>query len=117
MMPAGRYFVGDLSLVLEKEWDEIARLAVLSGEFILSTGKVIAVYEVPENGVYITNQKTTHKIKSSTFGCCKVNDIQFDWNLNTLQRIGYTFDFTEPFTTYKKDDSIVLGHIRLGPLK
>ena len=49
MMPAGKYYIGDLCYVMHPEWDEFCRITIsgnecLQGEFNLADGRRFATF-------------------------------------------------------------------------
>lgn len=71
MLPAGRYFVGDLSVLLTEDEVEFVK-TLADGICILKDGTMIAKYPV-ENGIYRTNQGTQHSIEIGYIGAIPVN--------------------------------------------
>ena len=86
MMPAGRYYVGDLCYVMSnEEWDEVCGLlfegrndhGVNQGEFTLKDGRRFASYNTKYgDGVYESNMNTTHSVDSGNIGCILADDIK-----------------------------------------
>ena len=109
MMPAGRYYVGDLCYVMHPEWDEVCGImfdtpkpgAVQDGEFTLKDGRRFAVHSTAYgDGCYRSNKGTMHSVDAGLIGCILVSDIQDnEYTQEFLQGLGAFVEFTEPFTT------------------
>ena len=118
MMPAGKYYVGDLCYVMHPEWDEFCDITItdhecLDGEFTLADGRRFATYRTAYgDGTYYSSHGTSHSVDAGLIGCILVNDIR-DETAVELSRLGAVIDFPEPFETSGEDGVIKFGHIRI----
>lgn len=118
MMPAGKYYVGDLCYVMHPEWDEFCDITItdhecLDGEFTLADGRRFATYRTAYgDGTYYSSHGTSHSVDAGLIGCILVNDIR-DETAVELNRLGAVVDFPEPFETSGEDGVIKFGHLRI----
>ena len=81
MMPAGRYYVGDLCYVMHDVWDEFCDITIggrecLDGEFQLKDGRRFATYSTQYgDGLYPSNIGETFSVDAGLIGCILVSDI------------------------------------------
>ena len=122
MMPAGKYFVGDLCYVFsDTEWDEVCGIIiqgnnVIDGEFNLSDGRRFAMHSTAYgDGVY--GDETGHNcypVDSGSIGCILVDSIK---NQNDVYKkeLGAVIDFPNPFETggENKTGIIFFGSTRI----
>lgn len=82
MMPAGRYYVGDLCYVMNDVWDEFCSITIrdhecLDGEFVLGDGRRFATYgTMYGDGVYQDTQGRKYAVDAGLIGCIRVEDIR-----------------------------------------
>lgn len=118
MMPAGKYYVGDLCYVMHPEWDEFCDITItdhecLDGEFTLADGRRFATYRTAYgDGTYYSSHGTSHSVDAGLIGCILVNDIR-DETATELSRLGAVVDFPEPFETSGEDGVIKFGHLTI----
>jgi len=121
MMPAGKYYVGDLCYVMHPEWDECCELffegrsdhGCNDGEFTLADGRRFASYGTAYgDGTYYSSHGTSHSVDAGLIGCILVNDIRDD-TYAELSSLGAIIDFPEPFETSSDAGVIKFGHIRI----
>jgi hypothetical protein len=117
MMPAGKYYIGDLCYVMSDDWDEVCELTikdskVINGEFEMKDGRRFAMYSTKYgDGLYRSNMGTKHAVDSGTIGCILVDDIidipkfEIDGKLGTVVTIDRTF------STAERDGLIVFGDV------
>lgn len=116
MMPAGKYYVGDLCYVMHPEWNEFCDITIkdhtcLEGEFNLKDGRRFATYSTAYgDGTYYSNLGSSHSVDAGLIGCILVNDIR-DESATNLSRLGAIVDFPEPFETFSEDGVITFGHV------
>ena len=117
MMPAGKYYVGDLCYVMtDKEWDEFCKLTIVDhdcvhGEFNFADGRRFATYGTKwGDGVYKSNINTKHSVDAGLIGCFRVEDIKAE-KYEDLESLGAIVEFEDSFKTYEKDGLIVFGHV------
>jgi hypothetical protein len=123
MMPAGKYYVGDLCYVMSNdEWKEICGLlfegrndyGVNQGEFTMKDGRRIASYHTAYgDGVYESNIHTSHSVDSGGIGCILVSDIEAD-KYEDIQELGAIVDFAVNFPTSNEDGEIQFGHVSIN---
>jgi len=116
MMPAGKYWIGDLCYVLDEVWDDVCKFICSDtpdGEFTLPDGRKFASYGTAYgDGSYESNIGTLHPVDSGTIGCIKVEDLggTDDERLNSL---GAIVEFSKPFKTADEDGVITFGHVEI----
>ena len=78
MMPAGKYYIGDLCYVMtNEEWDEFCKLTIsghecVDGEFTFADGRRFATYGTKwGDGEYRSNIGTKHSVDAGLIGCFK----------------------------------------------
>ena len=104
MMPAGKYYVGDLCYVMHPEWDEFCRITIsgnkcLEGEFNLSDGRRFATFGTAYgDGEYSSNQGTSHSVDAGLIGCIRIEDIRDpEATEAAMQSLGAIVEFDRPF--------------------
>jgi len=120
MMPAGRYYVGDLCYVMtDKEWDEFCSLTTdglrcLHGEFNFKDGRRFATFGTRwGDGKYFdTNKLYEFSVDAGLIGCMRLNEINIKkLKLNELEELGAIIDFPYEFGTGVTDSVITIGHV------
>ena len=85
MMPAGRYYIGDLCYVMHPEWSECCELffphpgpeQAVEGKFQLADGRRFASFGTAwGDGCYRSNIGTDHSVDSGSIGCILLDDIR-----------------------------------------
>jgi hypothetical protein len=106
MMPAGRYYVGDLCYVMNDVWDEFCDLTisganVLDGEFTLKDGRRFATYSTKYgDGCYPTNIGVDLSVDAGLIGCILVSDITDpEVTEEEMLRLGTIVEFGTDFVT------------------
>lgn len=119
MMPAGRYYIGDLCYVMtDGEWDEFCKLTIVDndcvhGEFNFADGRRFATYGTKwGDGEYRSNINTKHSVDAGLIGCIRLNEINIEkLDEEEMERLGAIVDFPNEFKTYSNDGLIVFGHV------
>ena len=116
MMPAGRYYIGDLCYVIE-EWNDVCLIIqgdkCVDGEFTLPDGRRFANYGTAYgDGRYHSNIGTEHPVDSGRIGCLKVEDITKD--VLDATDVGAVVDFASDFETGVDDGVISFGHVEIS---
>jgi hypothetical protein len=107
MMPAGKYWIGDLCYVLGNVWDEFCDLTTsghicLNGEFELSDGRKFATYGTAYgDGVYIDESGRTYGVDAGLIGCTLAE------GLTEGIELGHIVDFPSDFVTYYEDKGVI----------
>ena len=121
MMPAGKYYVGDLCYVMHPEWDEFCDLTIkgnacLDGEFNLADGRRFASFgTLYGDGLYASNIGTKHSVDAGLIGCILVSDIRDPEGTEAaMKSLGAVVEFTEPFTTSESGGVIRFGHVEIN---
>ena len=102
MMPAGRYYVGDLCYVMHPQWDEFCKITIsghqcLDGEFNLANGLRFASYGTAYgDGCYNDRVGRNYSVDAGLIGCIRVEDIN-DPEANLEG--GQIVEFEAPFET------------------
>jgi hypothetical protein len=123
MMPAGRYFVGDLCYVMHDEWDEFCDITIdgtncKDGEFQLKDGRKFAAYGTAYgDGSYIARMHGQAigecGVDAGLIGCIRVEDIK-DTTYDNLEELGVIVEFDEPFATSEEGGIIYIGHVAIN---
>lgn len=119
MMPAGRYYIGDLCYVMtEKEWNEFCKLTivdhdVVNGEFAFADGRRFATYSTKwGDGAYQSNINSKHLVDSGSIGCMRLNEINIEMlDEEEMERLGAIVNFDLPFYTKESDGLIKFGDV------
>jgi hypothetical protein len=107
MMPAGRYYIGDLCYVMHGEWDEVCNL--LNDEFDnmekvgfeLADGRKFACLATKYgDGSYCVTKMDDYLcmvgVDSGTIGCIKIDEVDI-LNLDNRPSLGAIVDFPNDF--------------------
>lgn len=120
MLPAGKYFVGDLCYVMHPEWDEFCDITIddiegcLNGEFTLADGRRFATYTTAYgDGTYYSSIGTSHSVDAGLIGCILLSDISEDLDMEKIARLGAIIEFDKPFETSGEDGVMHFGHVRI----
>ena len=117
MMPAGKYYVGDLCYVLHDRWDEFCSLTcsgnrVLDGEFNLKDGTRFATYTTQYgDGTYQDEQGNEYGVDAGLIGCVRVEDIA-PAELANLE-CGRVVEFIKDFATFSSGGVISFGGVSI----
>jgi len=123
MMPAGRYYVGDLCYVMtDEEWDEVCGLlfegrsdhGCNEGEFILKDGRRFVTYNTKYgDGRYESNMWTDHSVDSGGIGCIRLEDIRRGDTFDDIKTFGAVMNFPVDFVTGKEDGVIQFDRVTI----
>jgi hypothetical protein len=124
MMPAGKYYIGDLCYVMaDDEWLDICDITiqgtrVLEGEFQLKDGRRFAMYSTAYgDGVYYDEYGHSYSVDSGSIGCILLDDIKYVDNFDQFLDVGAILEFDEDFVTVGGrgesdwDGRIQFGHV------
>lgn len=105
MMPAGRYYVGDLCYVMtDKEWDQFCSITIqgnkcLDGEFEMPDGRKFATYGTAwGDGVYRDQFGNRYSVDAGLIGCIRVEDIRAE-KYEDIEKLGTFHEFHTDFVT------------------
>jgi hypothetical protein len=105
MMPAGKYYVGDLCYVMtDGEWEEFCSLTIknnqcLDGEFQFKDGRRFATYGTKwGDGEYYDQYGHTYSVDAGLIGCILVDDIRAN-KYDNLLKLGAIMEFKTDFVT------------------
>lgn len=105
MMPAGKYYVGDLCYVMtDEEWKEFCDLTikgnnVIDGEFEFKDGRKFASYSTKYgDGTYYDQHGYSYSVDAGLIGCILVSDIKAEKYDNLLD-LGAIEEFNTDFVT------------------
>lgn len=127
MLPAGKYYVGDLCYVMHEEWDEVCSLffkdrddhGCNEGEFNLKDGRRFASFNTKYgDGGYYDQFGDEYGVDAGLIGCIALNDIDLT-NDDNFIRGGQIIEFVSDFSVSgsqglsRKDwDGVIrIGHI------
>jgi len=124
MMPAGKYYIGDLCYVMaDDEWLDICDITiqgtrVLEGEFQLKDGRRFAMYSTAYgDGTYHDHYGFSYSVDSGSIGCILLDDIKYVDNFDQFLDVGAILEFDEDFVTVGGrgesdwDGRIQFGHV------
>lgn len=115
MMPAGRYYVGDLCYVMHPQWSDVCNLMFSGsdpdGEFQLKNGVRFASLSTKYgDGCYSDQFNNSYPVDAGLIGCILVDDINDETaDLN----LGAVITFDEPFEVSYDDGTLYFGHITI----
>ena len=125
MMPAGKYYVGDLCYVMsDDEWEEFCSITingnkVIDGEFQMKDGRLFATYGTAYgDGVYNDQYGNSYSVDAGLIGCIGVKDIRAEKYENLLD-LGSIMEFDKSFATSggRGDEGweglIQIGHVMI----
>ena len=105
MMPAGRYYVGDLCYVMtDEEWEDFCNLTIsghkcLDGEFNLKDGRRFATYgTLYGDGTYSDQYGNKYSVDAGLIGCILVEDIKAE-KYEDIETLGTIHEFKTEFVT------------------
>lgn len=116
MMPAGRYYVGDLCYVMNSQWDEFCSItisgnSVTEGEFQLANGiRFASLSTMYGDGCYEDQFDGSYSVDAGLIGCILVDDIS-DSSANT--ELGNIVEFFDDFEVISEDGVLHFGHISI----
>lgn len=117
MMPAGRYYVGDLCYVMHPQWDEFCDITIAGnnvedGEFQLKNGVRFATFcTMYGDGSYEDQFGSSYPVDAGLIGCIRVEDIADETaDLN----LGNVVEFEEDFEVSSENGVIYFGHIAIN---
>jgi hypothetical protein len=106
MMPAGKYYVGDLCYVMsDDEWEEFCSITidgnnVKDGEFQLGDGRRFATYTTAfGDGVYHDQYGHSYSVDAGLIGCILIDDIHIEKYEKSLLDLGSIMEFDNSFAT------------------
>jgi len=118
MMPAGKYYIGDLCYVMtDDEWREICAIIIkgnqcLDGEFELPDGRRFAIYSTAwGDGEYYDQYGHTYSVDAGSIGCVRLDDIKYVDNFDQFLDLGAILEFAEPFVTGSQGGQLEFGHV------
>ena len=129
LMPAGKYWVGDLCYVMHEEWDEVCGLffrgrddhGCNEGIFTLKDGRKFVSFNTKwGDGSYHDEAENEYGVDAGLIGCILVSDIK-DSDENTLNG-GHVHDFDRSFVCSGGrseqgrdwDGIIKIGHLEIA---
>lgn len=117
MLPAGKYYIGDLCYVMHEEWNEFCDITmpnmgeyIREGEFSLKDGREFGFScTAYGDGSYHDQNGAVYGVDAGLIGCIKVSDISESDQENLY--LGNVVEFPEPFDVTSDDGVITIGHI------
>lgn len=116
MMPAGKYYVGDLCYVMHPQWSEVCDLIFSNnednGEYTLENGVKFAVHHtLYGDGTYFDDINRSYSVDAGLIGCILVNDID---DFTQSPEGGNYIVFDHPFETSRDNDgTIIFGKVEI----
>lgn len=119
-MPAGKYYVGDLCYVLnrENEWDQFCNITiqgnrVVDGEFEMPDGRRFATYSTAYgDGEYFDGQGNSYGVDAGLIGCILMSDIPHVSEAEAA-KCGAVVEFKNEFGTGSYEGTIFFGSVRI----
>ena len=109
MMPAGKYWIGDLCYVMHDEWSEFCD-QLEPGEHTLKDGRRYAWCGTAHgDGCYPASDGSRLGVDAGLIGCILVKDIDLTNVANGLED-GTIVEFTKPFELTYDDGTIRFGN-------
>ena len=119
MMPAGKYYVGDLCYVMtDDEWDEFCYLTIVSnecvdGEFQFKDGRRFATYGTKwGDGEYGDQYGNRYSVDAGLIGCIRVEDIRAN-KYEDIETLGAIVEFDKPFEVEADQGLLIFGHVEI----
>lgn|SRR5574338_152523 len=115
MLPAGKYYVGDLCYVMRPEWNEVCDIVIdgskcTEGEFSLKDGRKFAMYNTKwGDGIYYDDYNNKYPVDTGSIGCIRIEDIS-EKELENIKS-GCIHIFENDIESYSKDGIIHFNHI------
>ena len=117
IMPAGRYFIGDLCYVISSQWDDFCSKALSRNKdsndhiITLNTGVSVAfIHTMHGDGVYSDQFNNSYPVDAGLIGCIKVDDI-IDPDAST--DLGAVVEFDEAFECFSDNGVLHFGHVSI----
>lgn len=125
VMPAGKYYVGDLCYVMHGEWDECCGLffdghighGVNEGLFTLKDGRKFASFNTQwGDGTYYDEARRAYCVDAGLIGCILADSIDYfselEWGENDTSG-GQVIDFAHDFEVRKENGVLYFGDVRI----
>lgn len=117
MMPAGRYYVGDLCYVMNPQWDEFCNITISGssvdeGEFQLENGVRFATLSTMYgDGRYYDQVGNQYPVDAGLIGCIRVEDIN---DPEARLELGAVIEFQKDFEVSSDNGVLTFGHIQIN---
>lgn len=129
LLPAGKYWIGDLCYVMHEEWNEVCRLFFKNrddhgcneGLFELKDGRKFVSFNTKwGDGSYLDEANNEYGVDAGLIGCILVSDIK-QHDQNHLDG-GHVYEFDSPFSCSGGrsemgrdwDGVIKIGHVEIA---
>lgn len=122
IMPAGKYWVGDLCYVMHPQWRECCDLFFPPGQdnyrgnqgvFKLANGVRFALFSTAYgDGCYEDTKGREYPVDAGSIGCIRVEDIADDSESFWLEG-GNIIDFEHDFEVGSDGKELRFGHVRI----
>lgn len=116
MMPAGRYYVGDLCYVMNPQWEEFCHITISGsmvndGEFQLENGvRFASLCTKFGDGRYYDQIGNEYPVDAGLIGCIRVEDIN---DSQARLELGAVIEFQHDFEVTSDDGVLHFGHIEI----
>lgn len=116
VMPAGRYYVGDLCYVMHDVWDEFCDITIddrtcLDGVFTLKDGRRFATFGTAYgDGYYMDNDRRGYSVDAGLIGCILESDIT---DPKAGIGGGQIIEFDKDFAVWEHEGVIHFGDIHI----
>lgn len=117
MMPAGRYYIGDLCYVMHPQWEEFCEITISGpcvedGEFQLKNGvRFATLCTMYGDGIYQDQLGNSYPVDAGLIGCIRVEDISDE---TADLKLGNVVEFHEDFEVSSDNGVLYFGHISIN---
>lgn len=117
MMPAGRYWVGDLCYVMHPQWEEVCSKIIsgndcVDGQFVLENKVKFAQFgTMYGDGRYNDQFGNEYPVDAGLIGCIRVEDISDE---KSWMEGGNIVEFATDFECSEDNGVMYFGHIRIN---
>ena len=118
VLPAGKWYIGDLCYVMHDAWTEVCDLMfpsaaegsnMVEGVLTLKDGRQFAIFSTSYgDGVYYDQWDNEYPVDAGSIGCIRLDDIKdTDADIN----LGAIIDFDHDFVVSSDGENLKFGHI------
>lgn len=117
MMPAGRYYIGDLCYVMSAQWEEVCNITIFGssvedGEFQLENGvRFASLCTMYGDGHYYDQIGNRYPVDAGLIGCVRVEDIH---DTEARLELGAVIEFQHDFEVTSENGLLTFGHIEIN---
>lgn len=109
MMPAGIYYVGDLSLCFKGNDAIVGSCYMSQGLLLLGNRLCYVTFKVGSDGDYVDQRGRAYTVESCSIGCVAIDELPPDTNFSN----GHRIIFKRPFRCFRTEDKLHFGSITI----